>query len=186
MEPTKRNGDFYERQGLLIEEEALNQAEAECLADSDARARRRDRKAERRAVLDHQYVDHFARRIRKLYPTCPAERERAIAEHACLRYSGRIGRSAEAKQLDEKAVRLAVIAHVRYAETRYDTFLAEGYERSQAHTNNPFFLPLFISPRFSTRCRPHSDPFPRNRAISEFPRMHNLVCAKRLFSGTPA
>jgi hypothetical protein len=122
----------YERQGLLIEEQALDQAEAECFADKDARARRREREAERRGVLDRQYVDHFARRVRELYPACPVERERAIAEHACLRYSGRIGRSAEGKRLDEKAVRLAVIAHVRHAETRYDELLAEGYERSRA------------------------------------------------------
>ncbi len=30
----------YERQGLLVEETALQQAESECLADSDIRARR--------------------------------------------------------------------------------------------------------------------------------------------------
>src|SRR5512136_1514603 len=39
----------YERQGLLVEAEALDQAEQECLADEDARARRREREAERRA-----------------------------------------------------------------------------------------------------------------------------------------
>jgi hypothetical protein len=33
----------YERQGLLVEEPALAQAEQECLADTDARARRRQR-----------------------------------------------------------------------------------------------------------------------------------------------
>src|SRR6266576_3267018 len=33
----------YERQGLLVEENALNQAEAECLADADARGRRAER-----------------------------------------------------------------------------------------------------------------------------------------------
>ena len=41
----------YERQGLLIEEEALTQAEQECLADADARARQRERAAERRAIV---------------------------------------------------------------------------------------------------------------------------------------
>ena len=33
----------YERQGLLVEESALNQAEAECLADAEARERRAER-----------------------------------------------------------------------------------------------------------------------------------------------
>lgn len=43
-----------------------------------------------------------------------------------------MGRSAAAKALDEQAVRLAVIAHVRHAETNYDALLARGYERSEA------------------------------------------------------
>ncbi|MEA2204047.1 MAG: hypothetical protein QOE77_823 [Blastocatellia bacterium] len=39
----------YERQGLLVEEKALEQAESECLADSEARARRKEREQKRRA-----------------------------------------------------------------------------------------------------------------------------------------
>ena len=38
----------YERQGLLVEETALEQAEQQCLADEDARTRRRERDRERR------------------------------------------------------------------------------------------------------------------------------------------
>jgi hypothetical protein len=122
----------YERQGLLVEERALEQAERECLADEEVRARRRERAAERREALDQQYVERFAARVRELYPHCPPGRETAIAEHACLKYSGRVGRSAAAKQLDEDAVRLAVAAHVRHAETRYDRLLATGQERWEA------------------------------------------------------
>jgi hypothetical protein len=122
----------YERQGLLIEQKALEQAETECLADSDARVRRRDREAQRRVALDRQYVESFGLRVRELYPACPVEREKAIAEHACLKYSGRIGRSAAAKHFDERAVELTVIAHVRHTETRYDELLAGGHERSEA------------------------------------------------------
>jgi hypothetical protein len=70
--------------------------------------------------------------VRELFPGCPAGRETIIAEHACLKYSGRIGRSASAKSLDETAVRLAVIAHIRHRETDYDRLLAKGYERHQA------------------------------------------------------
>ncbi len=122
----------YERQGLLVEEGALQQAEGECLADSDARARRREREAARRAELDQQYVERFAARVRQLFPACPPGRETVIAEHACLKYSGRVGRSAAAKDLDEAAVRLAVIAHIRHAETDYDELLAQGCERWEA------------------------------------------------------
>jgi len=55
-----------------------------------------------------------------------AGREQVIAEHACQKYSGRAGRSANAKALDEKAITLAVIAHIRHAETDYDNLLAQG------------------------------------------------------------
>ncbi len=122
----------YERQGLLVESEALERAERECLADSESRARRREREEVRRAELDHQYVQRFAIRVRELFPRCPSGREVAIAEHACLKYSGRVGRSAAAKSLDENAVRIAIIAHIRHAETQYDELLMRGYERWNA------------------------------------------------------
>lgn len=122
----------YERQGLLVEAKALAHAEEECLNDSEARARRRQREAERREESDHQYVERFATRIRELFPRCPPELEKTIAEHACLKYSGRVGRSAEAKSLDVDAVQLAVIAHIRHNETEYDSLLASGYDRYEA------------------------------------------------------
>jgi len=122
----------YERQGLLVEEQALEKAEAECLADSEVRERRREREAIRREDLDRQFVEQFAHRVRELFPACPAGREFEIAEHACLKYSGRVGRSASAKSLDEEAVGLAAIAHIRHQETQYDRLLARGYERWDA------------------------------------------------------
>jgi hypothetical protein len=54
----------YERQGLLVEAQALERAEEECLADSEVRARCRERAAVRRADLDRQYVERFAQRVR--------------------------------------------------------------------------------------------------------------------------
>lgn len=122
----------YERQGLLVEEAALRQVEIECLADEDARAQRRIREAEQRAALDLAYVERFAEAVQRLYPGCPPESARAIAEHACTKYSGRVGRSAAAKALDEEAVRLAVVAHARHVETRYDTLLMNGWDRLDA------------------------------------------------------
>jgi hypothetical protein len=122
----------YERQGLLVECEALDQAEEECLADEDARAQRRERAAERRAELDRAYVREFAKQVREVFPQCPAKEEVTIAEHACLKYSGRVGRSAAAKKFDEEAIWLAVTAHVQHTQTRYDALLAAGYDRWDA------------------------------------------------------
>jgi len=122
----------YERQGLLVENEAIEQAEIECKADTQQRELRRALAAVRRAELDEEYIDRFAIRVRELYPACPAGREKVVAEHACRKYSGRVGRSAAAKELDENAVRLAVTAHIRHQETDYDELLFEGLDRSQA------------------------------------------------------
>jgi hypothetical protein len=122
----------YERQGLLVEEHALERAEAECLNDAEARTRRREREAERRADLDAEFVARFAQRIRELFPGCPPDRAEGIATHACHKYSGRVGRSAAAKRLDQEAVQLAVAAHVRHVETGYDALLARGTERGEA------------------------------------------------------
>ena len=124
----KRN----ERQGLLVEPQALEKAECECLADSEVRARRRERAAERRKKMDQKYVKQFAERVRELFPGCPSGREVEIAEHACLKYSGRIGRSAAAKEFNEYAIHLAVIAHIRHVETEYDEYLADFYDRQDA------------------------------------------------------
>jgi hypothetical protein len=36
--------------------------------------------------------------------------------------------------MDEKAVRLAVIAHIRHVESNYDELLGKGWERSDARS----------------------------------------------------
>lgn len=122
----------YERQGVLVEEAALAKAEAECLSDADAREAARERAAARRAELDAAYVEAFAQRIAELFPACPRSTQQAIAEHACEKYSGRVGRSAAARELDAEAVELAVRAHIRHADTSYDRLLARGVDRSAA------------------------------------------------------
>jgi hypothetical protein len=122
----------YERQGLLVENVAIELAEQECRADADTRKLRRARAAIRRAELDKEYIASFAARVRELYPNCPIGREKVIAEHACRKYSGRVGRSAAAKELDKEAVCLAVAAHVRHQETNYDELLLTGIVRWQA------------------------------------------------------
>lgn len=127
-----RSRNRYERQGIIVQEEALADAEKSCLADSEARARSRERRAARREELDSRFVESFAARVRDIFPACPAGVEQQIADHACQKYSGRVGRSASAKALEEEAIRLAVIAHIRHARTRYDTLLGKGVDRSEA------------------------------------------------------
>ncbi|MBN1652535.1 MAG: DUF2293 domain-containing protein [Deltaproteobacteria bacterium] len=122
----------YERQGLLVEEKALEEAETSCLADSDRRASQAARRAERAAEQDREYIARFAQAVRERYPGCPAGRETVIAEHACRKYSGRVGRSRDAKEFDARAIDLAVQAHVRHAETNYDELLGRGFERHEA------------------------------------------------------
>lgn len=127
-----RSRKRYERQGLLVEEAALAQAEAECLADSDIRERRRERDAERRAREDVTFTARFAEEIRRLSPGCPEDRAEEIAAHAAVRSSGRVGRSAAARELDPRAVKLAVVASIRHLDTDYDDLLMAGVPREEA------------------------------------------------------
>ena len=122
----------YERQGLLVENEAIDQAEIECEADAGEREIRRAREAIRRGEIDQDCVRAFAENVRTLYPSCPPGREIVIAKHACRKHSGRVGRSAMAKELNEKAIRLAVRAHIRHTETGYDELLLKGHDRFSA------------------------------------------------------
>src|SRR5207248_612002 len=64
----------YERQGILVEEDALERAEQECLADEESRARRRDRTAAQRAGADVELQARMAVEIGRLFPGCPPER----------------------------------------------------------------------------------------------------------------
>ncbi|MFF1294573.1 MULTISPECIES: DUF2293 domain-containing protein [unclassified Streptomyces] len=122
----------YERQGVLVEEEALTRAETRCLVDAEARRRRRSRDARRRAAEDVRFTDAFAAEIRRLFPGCPAERAQGIAAHASVRGSGRVGRSAAGRALSEGAVFSAVVASVRHLDTPYDQLLMSGVPRHEA------------------------------------------------------
>jgi hypothetical protein len=127
-----RTRQRYERQGLLVEEGALARAEEECLADEEARRRRRVRDEQRRAEADVELQAAFAREITRLFPRCPPERAKAIAQHAVARRSGRVGRSAAGRSLEPEAIRLAVVASVRHVDTDYDRLLMSGVPRTEA------------------------------------------------------
>lgn len=125
-----RSRGRYERQGLLVEEQALAQAEQQCLDDEDVRRRRRVREEIRRADQAVTFQAEFAEEIRRQFPGCPPERAQAIAEHAGARGSGRVGRSAAGRALDAEAVTLAVVASVRHGDTNYDELLMSGIPRT--------------------------------------------------------
>jgi len=129
-----RSRGRYERQGVLVQPEALEKAEEECLADADLRAARQVRDAERRQFEDVELAARMAERIRALYPGCPPDEARHIAAHTAARGSGRVGRSAAGRALDDHALALAVAAWVRHRHTRYDELLMSGQERATARS----------------------------------------------------
>lgn len=122
----------YERQGILVEEDALDQAERECLADEESRARHRLRERARRAEGDAKLQARAAIEIMRHYPGCPKDRAGEIARHAFTRGSGRIGRSAAGRHLDPEALNLAVTAAVRHLDTPYDALMMNGMDRLEA------------------------------------------------------
>jgi hypothetical protein len=117
---------------ILVEEPALAQAEQECMSDADARMRRRERDQARRADLDVEFQERMAAEIGRIFPGCPAPRATQIAERAGERGSGRVGRSAAGRALDEQAMTLAVVASVRHQDTDYDSLLMAGLSRAEA------------------------------------------------------
>ena len=130
--PVNRSRGRYERQGILVEETALHRAEEECLQDADKRAARRKREEVRRAEQDRDLAARMANAILELFPSCPPAEARAIGEHAALRGSGRVGRTAAGRALEEDALTAAVIAAIRHNHTRYDELLMSGYSRTDA------------------------------------------------------
>jgi hypothetical protein len=122
----------YERQGLLVEEAALERAETECLSDADQRAARREREEQRRREQDCDLTARMVVAILELFPGCPPGEARAIAAHTSARGSGRVGRTAAGRALDQEALTAAVIAAIRHRHSRYDELLMAGYDRLDA------------------------------------------------------
>jgi hypothetical protein len=101
----------YERQGLLVEEAALEQAEAACQVDDDV-----------------AFSKRMTAEIERLFPGCPPERALAIARQAGRRAGGK----GAATMLDDEVVVLAVLASVRHEDTPYDELLMAGVPREEA------------------------------------------------------
>lgn len=124
----------YERQGLLVEEEAVDQAEKECAADQDVREARREYDAERRLEQDKILAERMRARLMEMFPGCKEKDATAVARHTSQRSSGRVGRSEAGRNLDEEALTLAAVAFVRHRYTNYDELLMRGLPRSLARS----------------------------------------------------
>ena len=122
----------YERQGLLVEKEALENAEKECLSDHETREKRNERRREAELVLDKEYIKDFASELLIIFPNCPSNIAEEISNHACQKYSKRVGRTENAKNFDPGVLTLAAIANIRHVETNYDTLLMEDWDRRDA------------------------------------------------------
>jgi hypothetical protein len=119
----------WERRGTLVEPGAIALAKAECAADAAAREQQRARAAVRREAEEREYLAAFTARVKTLFPGCPTSEAREIGAHACEKHSGRVGRTAAAKELEDEMVRLAVVAHVRHLHTSYDQIIARTRDK---------------------------------------------------------
>src|SRR5438046_7407927 len=122
----------YERQGILVSEVALEQAEAECLADSESRALQRERNAQRRAQYDRDLVAQMTGEISRLFPGCPPKVAQTIAEHAAFRGRGTDGRTRRGHSLPEEALTLSSGGHTPPCSRHYYQLLTRRRERTQA------------------------------------------------------
>ena len=111
---------------------AIDEAEASLEADSDKRAKQREKAAVRRVEADEKLVHEMTLLILEAYPSCPKDEAHQIASHTAQRGSGRVGRSAAGRALSADAIRLAVRAWIRHQHTNYDSLLMRGVERQTA------------------------------------------------------
>ncbi len=125
----------FERKGQYVEAKAIAMAQIECEEDAKKRAMKNEKAAIKRIAEDKIYVEAFSVAIRERYPNCPKNREVAIAKHACEKYSGRVGRTANAKQFDGEMIDLAVEAHIRHKETNYDSQFNKGITKRAIRSN---------------------------------------------------
>ena len=128
----------YERKGQYVESNAILLARTECEGDQLKRDAKNVKAAVVREVKDKEYIILFSKAIRNRYPNCPANREVKIAEHACEKHSGRVGRTADAKSFDAKMIDLAVEAHIRHAETNYDNEFGKGKRKKEIRSDLKF------------------------------------------------
>ncbi|QMW25904.1 hypothetical protein G4B84_001149 [Aspergillus flavus NRRL3357] len=81
-------------------------------------------------LRDEKDLAHSRQILRTQFPLMPAESLEAILNHAFLKGSGRVGRTAT--QSDKRKADLAVEAHIRHTHTPYESMLHAGAGREEA------------------------------------------------------
>ena len=71
------------------------------MVDADELAAARARGAAQRRELDRELIVKMTKQIAILFPGCPPHHAAAIAEHTAVRGSGRVGRTAAGRNLEE-------------------------------------------------------------------------------------
>ncbi len=125
----------YERLGQLVEPLAITLARNECAEDKEKRELKQKKAAIKRVEEEKIYRLIFAKAIRLLFPSMPTMREVEVANHACEKYSGRVGRTASAKEFDEDMITRAVVAHIRHKETDYDDRFGKGKRKKEIRSD---------------------------------------------------
>ncbi|KAK4868434.1 hypothetical protein LT330_007156 [Penicillium expansum] len=81
-------------------------------------------------VRDARDLSKSRELLKNEFPLMPKESLKIVLEHAFLKGSGRVGRTAMIS--DEKKTLLAVEAHIRHVHTPYEKLLEEGVSRKDA------------------------------------------------------
>jgi len=135
---TRRSKKFSSYCGVLFE---WNRRRKRFQRKGQYVALKNEKAAIKRAEQDKIYIAEFSKVIREHYPNCPKNREVEIARHACEKYSGRVGRTAKAKEFDKKMIDLAVEAHIRHTETNYDHQFGAGKTKRAIRSDiKPFVI----------------------------------------------
>ncbi|KAE8373114.1 hypothetical protein BDV26DRAFT_75270 [Aspergillus bertholletiae] len=81
-------------------------------------------------IRDERDLAHSRQTLRAQFPLMPVESLEAVLNHAFLKGSGRVGRTAT--KSDERKADLAVEAHIRHTHTPYESMLRTGTDREEA------------------------------------------------------
>jgi len=124
-----RSRKRYERQGILAEKEAIEQAQEECLAEKDLRKVREMSEAMARGYISRQYLDAFRAMLGERWPGCP-EKDAAFISEQATRW--RWARSEQVPEPTPELVDTAVFDRIRHRHTEYDRLIFGGMEREKA------------------------------------------------------
>ncbi|KAG0153844.1 hypothetical protein Pdw03_6058 [Penicillium digitatum] len=109
--------------GIRVPEEIYTEVHEAAAATKESRAKAVQ-------VRDAKDLSKSRDLLKNEFPLMPTETLKIILEHAFLKGSGRVGRTAMLS--DEKKTLLAVEAHIRHVHTPYEKLLEEGVSRKDA------------------------------------------------------